>query len=134
MLPHTWAAGVGVGGQPHPPWALPAGGSSYDLVMLTCAPLRCNDVNTFRQVSRCQHSLIVIDEVQFMISGVLNILVDLLGFRQPVSVPPYGKYIEHGRSDARPPARPHARTPARPHARTHAHCCFIFLSSCCRLS
>ncbi len=43
-----------------------------------------------RQVWACPRSLIVVDEAQFVADGVLDALVDLLGFQQPVVVEPYG--------------------------------------------
>eukprot|EP00039_Didymoeca_costata_P008542 m.113224 g.113224 ORF g.113224 m.113224 type:complete len:386 (+) comp14124_c0_seq3:279-1436(+) len=44
-----------------------------------------------RQVRKCPNSMIVLVEVHFMAPGVLTALVDLLGFRQPISLPGYGE-------------------------------------------
>lgn len=44
-----------------------------------------------KQVQACPQSLIVIDEVQFMHAGTMDYLVDVLGYRQPVTIANVGQ-------------------------------------------
>eukprot|EP00041_Stephanoeca_diplocostata_P011461 m.190202 g.190202 ORF g.190202 m.190202 type:complete len:515 (+) comp18546_c0_seq2:69-1613(+) len=52
-----------------------------------------NEANTIemvkdiaKQVQMCPQSLVVLDEVQFMHAGTMDYLVDVLGYRQPVTI------------------------------------------------
>jgi ATP-dependent Clp protease ATP-binding subunit ClpA len=42
------------------------------------------------QVRKCPHSIIVIDEIQFVADDVLDAMVDMLGYNQPVLTKKYG--------------------------------------------